>query len=79
MRITRKMHKALHTALCLDDVLYEKHLRNMEELYRESERLIRNRKKINQVIAKNRDGGFTRLNVLDIKISDSGTTIIVEL
>lgn len=47
MRITKKLKQKLHTELCMNDVLFEIHKRNMGQLNREAKRLIHDRKRIN--------------------------------
>ncbi len=79
MRITKKLKPQLHTALCMDDVLFEVHRRHNEQLNREAKRLIHDRRKLNKVVGRAKDGTFYQLQVLDVDMLQSGTHILVAL
>ena len=79
MRITAKLKARLHDAMCLDDVLYEQHRRLSADIQRQAKRYIRDRKTINQVVGRAKDGTYWKLDVLDVDVRDSGTRILVQL
>lgn len=77
VRLTKKRKQALHIALSLDDVLYERHRRYSEELRRDAERYIKNPRRVLQVIQRTKDGTLVMLQMLDVQVCPEGTQIIV--
>lgn len=79
MRITEKVKKQLHTALSMDDVLFEQHRRLSADIQRQAEKYIRNRKRLILVMGRRKDGTHMRLEVVHVSVSDDGTSVVVKI
>jgi len=77
VRLTKRRLEALHVALSLDDVLYEKFRREHLKLHREIEQTYRRLRNIRVLGLK--DGVYHAMNVLDVHISPDGSTVVVHL
>ena len=76
MRLTKARERALHTALSIDDILYEKFRRLNEELSRR-ERGLRRKSSIRQVLKK--EGKvYWRLQILAVESTPEGLTVICQ-
>lgn len=76
--LTKKRLQTLHAALSVDDILYERFRRLHEELYRESERLIENKKRLWGVTKINQNGTLENLHVVDVKEREGGMEVFVK-
>lgn len=79
MRITKKLNKEFDLALCMGDVLFEKHKRMSADIQRQATHYIHNRKEINTVTLIGKNGTRRRLQVVNVYVSDQGTFIEVIL
>ena len=77
IRLTKKRLSALHTALSLDDILYEKFRRLDERLKNEYQKLYQ-AKQIVRVYQKRPDGILVCLQIEDVQIGPEGTTVITK-
>jgi hypothetical protein len=77
IRMTKKREKALHTALSLDDLLYEKFRRLNEQLQRDVRRFLKDPARVMRVIQKDKDGNYLMLQILETHVTDQGTEITV--
>lgn len=75
IRLTKKRMDALHTALSLDDILYEKYRRLHEELNREYARLYRAKRIV--TVVQRQNGLDWKLPILEVQTSPEGTRVIV--
>ena len=76
MYLTKKREKALRTALCIDDVLYEKFRRLNEQLHRDTKRLMGNRMTVFKVL-RVRGNVTESLQIVDVRMSIEGSVIYV--
>jgi hypothetical protein len=76
VRLTKKRLAALDTALSLDDILYEKFRRLMQELHQREAALYK-AKRIIKIIQK-RDKLYVVLQILEVHPSEEGTTVICQ-
>lgn len=76
--LTKKRLQTLQAALSVDDILYERFRRLHEELYRESERLIENKKRLWGVTKINQNGTLENLHVVDVKEREGGMEVFVK-
>lgn len=77
IKITKARDKALHTALSLDDYLYEKFRRLDLDLRERVLRYERNPKRLWEVIRQLPDGNFVREQVIACEVSGAGTRVII--
>lgn len=77
IRLTKKVLKRLNNEASIDDVIYEIYRRAMEDIQRQAKRYLHDRKSVNMVIQKRKDGTMRRLNVIEVKVTDFGSTVIV--
>lgn len=76
--LTKKSLQTLHNALSVDDILYEFFRRKQAELYRESERLIKNKMTLWAVTKINQNGTLENLHVVDVKEGEGGMEVFVK-
>lgn len=74
--LTKKRLAALHTALSIDDILYEKFRRLHERLNEDARRLIHNRKRVFRVIRMGENHNDV-LQIADVVMTEEGSTIYV--
>ena len=77
-KLTKKQEKILHTALCVDDLLYQKYQHLMGEVYRAHSRLISEPGRIHSVIGIRGDT-YLRLAVKEVEVTPVGTRSTVVL
>lgn len=74
--ITKNREKALHTAISIDDILYEKFRRLNEQLDKRIEKYYRRPKQVIQIIKRGEKYDEV-LMVKDVQITDEGTIVYV--
>ncbi len=77
--LTKKRLAMLSQALSMDDILYERFKRLNEQLRRDADRLINNRKKIFSVVKRVKGENYLMaMRIVDVHMTESGSEIIVE-
>jgi hypothetical protein len=78
-QLTKAQEKRLRTAICCDELLYQKYIYTIEKIQREHKRLIRVPQQVYEVIVREPNGNARKLMVKHIYTMLKGTIIEVEL
>lgn len=78
IRITKARDRDLHTALSLDDYMYEKFRRQQQEIHRQHDLYIRRPRRLCRVLEKQKNGMYLKRQIIKVNVSMDGTEVIIQ-